>query len=228
MTVLAIAENSAPRRRLLRRIAPLLRRIATCPTNRKTTRRRTRRRPTTRSRTRGVEARDAVSGPTPHTLDARSWVASARRDLEWMRSLSPRGARTAGAQGASRGPAREPRDAAPPILPMIERRLEERVPEKYRDRLETFEDAFELRGAPATPGGGAKTRRVEDGTGGGEGGAKRRAQGRRGRAGGSSRGSHRPGRETRGAPRDGSGERRGDAATTPRRRESDDADADEK
>ena len=57
---------------------------------------------------------------------------------------------------------------------------------------------------------GAKTRRVEDGTGGGEGGAKRRAQGRRGRAGGSSRGSHRPERETRGAPRDGSGERRGD------------------
>ena len=44
-------------------------------------------------------------------------------------------------------------DAAPPILPMIERRLEERVPEKYRDRLETFEDAFEREVLPRLPEG---------------------------------------------------------------------------
>ena len=88
--------------------------------------------------------------PTPSTRDR---VASARRDLEWMRSLRREVRELQALKARLEALRARAADAAPPILPMIERRLEERVPEKYRDRLETFEDAFEREVLPRLPEG---------------------------------------------------------------------------
>ena len=153
MTVLATAENSGA--------AP-----STSPTNRATS--------TSSNRDLSDESRDdattnasatddAVANaaskratpspdlhPTPSTRDR---VASARRDLEWMRSLRREVRELQALKARLEALRARAADAAPPILPMIERRLEERVPEKYRDRLETFEDAFEREVLPRLPEG---------------------------------------------------------------------------
>ena len=127
-----------------------------------------------RGRERGVKARDAVSGPTPHTLDARSGgFGEARPRVDAF--ASPRGARTAGAQGASRGAPRASRGRRA-AHPAHDRAAAGRARAGEVSRSAgDVRGCVRARGAPATPGGGAKTRRVEDGTGGGEGGAKRRA-----------------------------------------------------
>ena len=152
MTVLATAENSGAA-------------LSTSPTNRATS-------PTNRdssdesrddATTNASATDDAVANaaskratpspdlhPTPSTRDR---VASARRDLEWMRSLRREVRELQALKARLEALRARAADAAPPILPMIERRLEERVPEKYRDRLETFEDAFEREVLPRLPEG---------------------------------------------------------------------------
>ena len=159
MTVLATAENSgaapstSPTNRDFSDESRLVRRIARRRDDERVGDRR-------RGRERGVEARDAVSGPTP-TLDARSGgVGETRPRVDAFASREVRELQALKARlEALRARAA---DAAPPILPMIERRLEERVPEKYRDRLETFEDAFEREVLPRLPEG--VRRRVGSGT----------------------------------------------------------------
>ena len=96
------------------------------------------------------------SGSVSAATDANSTrvrVESARRELEWMRSLRREVSELQALKARLEALRARAADAAPPILPMIERRLEERVPEKYRDRLETFEDAFEREVLPRLPEG---------------------------------------------------------------------------
>ena len=145
MTVLATAENSGA--------AP-----STSPTNRDSSDESRDDATTNASATDDAVANAASKRATPSpdlhpTPSTRDRVASARRDLEWMRSLRREVRELQALKARLEALRARAADAAPPILPMIERRLEERVPEKYRDRLETFEDAFEREVLPRLPEG---------------------------------------------------------------------------
>ena len=74
-----------------------------------------------------------------------------RKELEWMRSLHDEINDLQALKRRLEALRDAANDAAPPILPMIERRLGEVVPDQYKTRLETLESAFEQKVLPKLP-----------------------------------------------------------------------------
>ena len=83
--------------------------------------------------------------------DGVTRVQTMRKELEWMRSLQNEINDLQALKRRLEALRDAANDAAPPILPMIERRLGEVVPDKYRQRLETLESAFEQKVLPKLP-----------------------------------------------------------------------------
>ena len=78
-------------------------------------------------------------------------VRTMRKELEWMRSLRKEINDLQALKRRLEALRDVANDAAPPILPMIERRLGEVVPDQYKTRLETLESAFEQNVLPKLP-----------------------------------------------------------------------------
>ena len=74
-----------------------------------------------------------------------------RKELEWMRSLQNEINDLQALKRRLEALRDAANEAAPPILPMIERRLGEVVPDQYKTRLETLESAFERKVLPKLP-----------------------------------------------------------------------------
>lgn len=102
------------------------------------------------------DARNGNGTSVGETTASRESVASVKvrmmkRELQWMRSLRKEVNELQALKRRLESLRAAASAAAPPILPMLERRLEEAVPEKYRDTLEQVEAAFERDVLPKLP-----------------------------------------------------------------------------
>ena len=95
-----------------------------------------------------------VPGVPPHPKEddgVPAAVRTMRKELQWMRSLQEEINDLQALKRRLEALRDAANDAAPPILPMIERRLGEVVPDQYKTRLETLESAFEQKVLPKLP-----------------------------------------------------------------------------
>ena len=93
----------------------------------------------------------SMSAKPPPEDDGVTRVRTMRKELEWMRSLQDEINDLQALKRRLEALRDAANDAAPPILPMIERRLGEVVPDQYKTRLETLESAFEQKVLPKLP-----------------------------------------------------------------------------
>ena len=93
----------------------------------------------------------SVSVKPPPEDDGVTRVQTMRKELEWMRSLQNEINDLQALKRRLEALRDAANEAAPPILPMIERRLGEVVPDQYKTRLETLESAFEQKVLPKLP-----------------------------------------------------------------------------